>query len=85
MICIEKDIFEPGCRNNWHSHKAGQLLIATAGVGYYQEKGKIARKLFPGDIIEIAPNTIHWHGAAPDSWFHILPLQPILKKMPPNG
>lgn len=61
--------FEPGCRNSWHSHKAGQLLIATAGIGYYQEKGKPARRLFPGDIVEIAPSVEHWHGAAPDSWF----------------
>lgn len=61
--------FEPGCRNSWHSHKAGQLLIATAGIGYYQEKGKLARRLFPGDIVEIAPDIVHWHGAAPDSWF----------------
>lgn len=61
--------FEPGCRNSWHSHKAGQLLIATAGIGYYQEKGKSARRLFPGDIVEIAPDVVHWHGAAPDSWF----------------
>lgn len=61
--------FEPGCRNSWHSHKAGQLLIATAGIGYYQEKGQPARRLFPGDIVEIAPNVEHWHGAAPDSWF----------------
>lgn len=61
--------FEPGCRNSWHSHKAGQLLIATAGVGYYQEKGQPARRLFPGDIVEIAPDVVHWHGAAPDSWF----------------
>lgn len=61
--------FEPGCRNSWHSHKAGQILIATAGVGYYQEKGKTARRLFPGDIVEIAPDIVHWHGAAPDSWF----------------
>lgn len=61
--------FEPGCRNNWHSHKAGQLLIATAGIGYYQEKGKPARRLFPGDIVEIAPDVVHWHGAATDSWF----------------
>ena len=61
--------FEPGCRNSWHSHKAGQLLIATAGVGYYQEKGQPARRLFPGDIVEIAPDVEHWHGAAPDSWF----------------
>ena len=61
--------FEPGCRNSWHSHKAGQLLIATAGIGYYQEKGEPARRLFPGDIVEIAPDVVHWHGAAPDSWF----------------
>ena len=61
--------FEPGCRNSWHSHKAGQILIATAGIGYYQEKGQPARRLFPGDIVEIAPGIEHWHGAAPDSWF----------------
>lgn len=61
--------FEPGCRNSWHSHKAGQLLIATAGIGYYQEKGQPARRLFPGDIVEIASDVEHWHGAAPDSWF----------------
>lgn len=61
--------FEPGCRNSWHSHKAGQLLIATAGIGYYQEKGQPARRLYPGDIVEIAPDVEHWHGAAPDSWF----------------
>ena len=61
--------FEPGCRNSWHSHKGGQLLIATAGIGYYQEKGRPARRLFPGDIVEIAPDVEHWHGAAPDSWF----------------
>lgn len=61
--------FEPGCRNSWHSHKAGQVLISTAGIGYYQEKGKPARRLYPGDIVEIAPDVVHWHGAAPDSWF----------------
>lgn len=61
--------FEPGCRNSWHRHSGGQLLIATAGVGYYQEKGKPARRLYPGDIVEIAPDVEHWHGAAPDSWF----------------
>lgn len=61
--------FEPGCRNRWHRHSGGQILIATAGVGYYQEKGKPARRLFPGDIVEIAPEVEHWHGAAPDSWF----------------
>ena len=61
--------FEPGCRNNWHSHTGGQLLIAVGGVGYYQERGKAARRLLPGDVVEIAPSIEHWHGAAPDSWF----------------
>lgn len=61
--------FEPSCRNNWHSHTGGQLLIAVGGVGYYQEKGQPARRLVPGDVVEIAPDVVHWHGAAPDSWF----------------
>ena len=61
--------FEPGCRNNWHSHTGGQILIAVGGVGYFQDHGKAARRLLPGDIVEIAPIVVHWHGAAPDSWF----------------
>lgn len=61
--------FEPGCRNNWHSHTGGQLLICIGGEGYYQEKGQPARQLKPGDVVEIEPNVIHWHGAAPNSWF----------------
>ena len=67
--------FEPGCRNNWHSHTGGQLLIAVGGVGYYQERGKAARRLEPGDVVEIAPNVEHWHGAAPDSWFSHLAIE----------
>ncbi len=61
--------FEPGCRNNWHKHTGGQMLIAVGGVGYYQERGKSARRLVPGDVVEIPPDVEHWHGAAPDSWF----------------
>lgn len=57
--------FEPGCRNNWHSHTGGQLLLVTAGRGFYQERGQEARQLLPGDVVEIAPNVVHWHGAAP--------------------
>ena len=66
---ISNVTFEPGCRNNWHSHTGGQILIAVGGVGYYQERGKAARRLLPGDVVEIAPDIEHWHGAAPDSWF----------------
>jgi 4-carboxymuconolactone decarboxylase len=61
--------FEPGCRNHWHSHTGGQILIAVGGIGYYQERGKPARRMEPGDIVEIAPGLEHWHGAAPGSWF----------------
>lgn len=62
--------FEPGCRNNWHiHHKGGQILLVTAGHGYYQEWGKPIQELKPGDVVNIPPEVKHWHGAAPDSWF----------------
>lgn len=61
--------FEPSCRNNWHKHSGGQILIAVGGRGYYQEEGHPARELLPGDVVEIAPDVVHWHGAAPDNWF----------------
>lgn len=59
--------FEPGCRNNWHRHPGGQILLVTAGKGWYQEEGKAARELLPGDVVKIPPNVKHWHGAQKDS------------------
>lgn len=65
--------FEPGCRNNWHIHHAdeggGQLLICTAGEGWYQEDGKAPVSLEPGSVIVIPSEVKHWHGAKKDSWF----------------
>lgn len=65
--------FEPGCRNNWHIHKAsaggGQMLVGVAGRGWYQEEGKPAVAILPGTVIHIPANVKHWHGAAKDSWF----------------
>ncbi len=65
--------FEPGCRNNWHIHRAkqkgGQILICTAGEGWYQEEGKAPKSLVPGTVITIPANVKHWHGAKADSWF----------------
>lgn len=65
--------FEPGCRNNWHIHHAakggGQILICTAGEGWYQEEGKDAKSLEPGMAVTIPANVKHWHGAKKDSWF----------------
>ena len=65
--------FEPGCRNNWHIHHAktggGQLLICTAGEGWYQEAGREAVSLTPGTVIVIPAGVKHWHGAKKDAWF----------------
>jgi 4-carboxymuconolactone decarboxylase len=62
--------FEPGCRNFWHiHHKSGQILLVTGGRGWYQEWGQSARELRAGDVVNIPPETKHWHGAAKDSWF----------------
>ena len=73
QVVIGNVTFEPGCRNNWHIHHAksggGQILLCTAGRGYYQESGKEPRELKPGDVVNIPAEVKHWHGAAPDSWF----------------
>ena len=73
QVVIGNVTFEPGCRNNWHIHHAksggGQILLCTAGRGYYQEWGKEPRELTPGDVVNIPAEVKHWHGAAPDSWF----------------
>lgn len=65
--------FEPGCRNNWHIHHAksggGQLLICTAGEGWYQEENKLPVSFTPGTVITIPAEVKHWHGAKKDSWF----------------
>ena len=79
QIPISNVTFEPGCRNNWHIHKAskggGQILICVAGRGYYQEWGKEAKELLPGDIVNVLAGVKHWHGAAQDSWFSHLAIE----------
>ena len=72
--------FEPGCRNNWHIHHStkggGQVLICTAGSGWYQEWGKDAVSLEAGMVIVIPANVKHWHGAKKDSWFSHITFEP---------
>lgn len=72
-LAISNVTFEPGCRNNWHIHRAasggGQVLICVDGEGWYQEAGKPAQSLKPGDVVEIPANVKHWHGAKQNSWF----------------
>ncbi|RBQ04273.1 cupin domain-containing protein [Pedobacter miscanthi] len=61
--------FSPGARSKWHSHPAGQILLVTDGVGYYQEKGQPKKILRKGDVIKCPPNVPHWHGASQDTMF----------------
>ncbi|MCM1228076.1 MAG: cupin domain-containing protein [Clostridium sp.] len=79
QVGIGNVTFEPGCRNNWHIHHAskggGQILLCTAGRGYYQEWGKEPVEMTPGTVINIPPEVKHWHGAAPDSWFQHLAVE----------
>ncbi len=71
--------FEPGCRNNWHVHRAtsggGQMLICVGGRGWYQEWGKEPVEMMPGTVVNIPANVKHWHGAASDSWFSHLAIE----------
>ncbi len=85
MLVTDKDnfdmtvgnvIFEPGVRNNWHSHPGGQILLCTKGTGYYQEKGKPIQRLNVGNVVEILPDVVHWHGATPDSEFEHIAISP---------
>ena len=78
-VFIANVTFEPGCRNNWHIHKAekggGQILICVDGEGFYQEEGKEPQSLKPGDVVTIPANVKHWHGAKKDSWFSHLAIE----------
>ena len=79
QVGINNVTFEPGCRNNWHIHHAtnggGQLLVCVAGTGWYQEWGKPARLLHPGDVVNIPAGVKHWHGATADSLFAHLAIE----------
>ncbi|MGX8850732.1 cupin domain-containing protein [Amedibacillus sp. YH-ame10] len=69
-VSVGNVTFEPNCRNNWHiHHKGGQILLVTGGKGIYQEAGSNARMLKMGDVVYIAPEVKHWHGAQQDRWF----------------
>ena len=68
-VAVGNVTFEPGARSKWHLHPAGQILLVTDGMGYYQEKGKPKQILRKGDVVKCSPNVAHWHGASADSSF----------------
>ncbi len=91
MLCTKDNIynssignvtFEPKARTNWHKHSGGQILLVTAGEGRYQERGKEIQVLKKGDVVKIAPNVEHWHGAGPDGMFAHISIEP---NIPNNG
>ena len=69
QISVGSVTFAPGARTKWHLHPEGQILLATGGVGYYQEKDRPKRLLHKGDVVKCPPNVPHWHGASPDQPF----------------
>ena len=79
QVVIGNVTFEPGCRNHWHIHHAdkggGQMLLVTAGRGWYQEWGKPAQELKVGDVVHIPAGVKHWHGAAKDSAFQHIAIE----------
>jgi quercetin dioxygenase-like cupin family protein len=50
--------------------------IATEGKGYVQKRGEPIQSLLPGDTVTILAGEEHWHGAAPDSVFTHIAIQP---------
>lgn len=79
QVIIGNVIFEPKCRNNWHIHHAdkggGQILLVTAGEGWYQEWGQKHKVLKPGSVVNIPSGVKHWHGAAKNTWFQHLAIE----------
>lgn len=55
--------FEPNSRAHWHTHPLGQTLFVTVGNGFVQKWGEEIQPISAGDIVWIAPNEKHWHGA----------------------
>jgi quercetin dioxygenase-like cupin family protein len=59
--------FMPQAKTKWHTHPLGQILIITSGKGYIQLEGQEKEYINPGDVVWIAPNEKHWHGATEDT------------------
>jgi quercetin dioxygenase-like cupin family protein len=70
--------FEPGARTAWHTHPLGQTLIVTFGAGRVQREGGPIEEIHPGDVVQLAPNEKHWHGAAPTTAMTHIAIQEAL-------
>lgn len=79
VYSIATATFAPGAKLDWHIHPAGQILLITEGVGYYQERGKPRQTVQKGQVIKCRPGVEHWHGASPTSTFTYLATTPTQK------
>lgn len=70
--------FEPCARSDWHTHPLGQRLIVTSGCGRVQRWGGPIEEIRPGDVVLIAPEEKHWHGAAPTTAMTHIAIQEAL-------
>ena len=68
-IIVNNETLNVKLENNSSAEALVEKLICTDGEGWYQEEGKEAQSLKPGDVITIPANVKHWHGAKKDSWF----------------
>ncbi len=71
--------FEPGARTNWHTHPEGQILYVVSGTGRVQKSGEEVQGIHTGDLVYIAPDEKHWHGAAPDTFMVHVAISPALQ------
>lgn len=76
---LAQAVYAPGSKLDWHTRPAGQYLLITEGIGYYQEKGKPGRIVHKGDVVKSLPGVEHWHGAAPNSSFTYIGATPVQK------
>ena len=58
--------FTPGARTAWHTHRHGQTIWVTEGVGLCQREGGPIEMIRPGDRVFFEPAENHWHGAGAD-------------------
>lgn len=75
-FAIKQVNFEKGARNKFHAHSIEQILIITEGEGIVATD-KEEMIVVPGDIVFIAADEKHWHGATKDSTFsHLYVMAP---------
>src|SRR5947209_11808666 len=74
--------FDPWSRTDWHTHPLGQRLVVTFGCGLHQRWGGPVEEIRAGDVVTVAPNEKHWHGATPTTAMTHIAIQEALDGKP---